>query len=478
MNSNNDFSNLKFVLYARKSTEEDNRQINSIEDQIRLCKDYANRNELNIVEIIEEKKSAKYSGKRDKFNKMIKDVRKGVYDGILAYHPDRLSRNMLEAGLIIDMLTPDEKGNEPFLKALLFQSVSYSNDSGGRLTLAVLFSLATQYSEHLSEVVKRGTDSNLNKGISNGQPKWGYNRNNYGRYEPNKDFDLVRKGWDMILSGTTQREVADFWKKQRLSRQTKVNRRNKKSRSIGINKNTVSKILKDPFYYGVLCQNEQEVDLRTVPGYDFKPMVTEEEFNKVQARLYESKAKKRNTSKSKTFLPLRGMVHCAECGSLMYASVSKGKRGDRYGYYACQNKACQRKHKNVRFKEVFEQLYEVVSSLKADKKAYDEYIRELNNYADTEIREIKEERRSQNGALSQIKTKQKELNQQYADLYSDKNTPSSVLDGIRMQIEELQDERIDLENKIKELDRIIKNPDLIKLNLKDSRTYLKWLKIR
>ncbi len=56
-----DVTKLKYVLYARKSTDDANRQVRSIEDQIADCKDIAIRKNLNIVEIIRETKSAKKS---------------------------------------------------------------------------------------------------------------------------------------------------------------------------------------------------------------------------------------------------------------------------------------------------------------------------------------------------------------------------------------------------------------------------------
>lgn len=149
--------NLRFVLYARKSTEEDTKQIHSIEDQISVCQDYADAaGDINIVDTVREQKSAKYSRNRPEFMKMIQGIKKGKYDAIIAYAPDRLSRNMLEAGEIIDMLTPCKKDGDILLKDLVFASATFGNDSGGRLSLAVSFSLATQYSEQLSENVTRG----------------------------------------------------------------------------------------------------------------------------------------------------------------------------------------------------------------------------------------------------------------------------------------------------------------------------------
>lgn len=62
---------LKFVLYARKSTEEDTKQVHSVEDQISVCQEYAEAaGDINIVDIIREHKSAKYSRNRPEFARM------------------------------------------------------------------------------------------------------------------------------------------------------------------------------------------------------------------------------------------------------------------------------------------------------------------------------------------------------------------------------------------------------------------------
>ena len=100
---------LKFVLYARKSTEEDTKQVHSIEDQIAACQEYAEAaGDINIVEIIREQKSAKYSRNRPEFTRMIQGIKKGDYDAIIAYAPDRLSRNMLERLSICSPLPKSE----------------------------------------------------------------------------------------------------------------------------------------------------------------------------------------------------------------------------------------------------------------------------------------------------------------------------------------------------------------------------------
>ncbi|MCX6809538.1 MAG: recombinase family protein [Candidatus Berkelbacteria bacterium] len=76
----------KFFLYARKSTDVEDKQILSIEAQITELRAFAKQENLNIVETFIEKQSAKIPG-RHIFGKMIKRIEKGEADGILAWHP-------------------------------------------------------------------------------------------------------------------------------------------------------------------------------------------------------------------------------------------------------------------------------------------------------------------------------------------------------------------------------------------------------
>jgi DNA invertase Pin-like site-specific DNA recombinase len=70
-----DTTKLKYVLYARKSTDDPIRQVRTIEDQISECQAMAKRLPINVVEIIEEKRSAKIPNKRPEFSRMLKGIR-------------------------------------------------------------------------------------------------------------------------------------------------------------------------------------------------------------------------------------------------------------------------------------------------------------------------------------------------------------------------------------------------------------------
>lgn len=95
---NKEFKGKRAVLYARKSTESEDRQIRSIDDQIREMKEIARDEGLRIVDVITECKSAKAPDVRPEFKKMMGNIEKGKYDVVLAWDTSRLSRNPKDGG--------------------------------------------------------------------------------------------------------------------------------------------------------------------------------------------------------------------------------------------------------------------------------------------------------------------------------------------------------------------------------------------
>ncbi|MBQ6396234.1 recombinase family protein [Candidatus Saccharibacteria bacterium] len=338
---------LRYVLYARKSSEDVGSQAKSLPDQIKDCLDYAENKGIVVVETLKESHSAKISGRRPVFSQMLKNLEAGKYDGILAWHPDRLARNSLEAGMIVDMVDSGK------IKDLKFPTLEFTNDSSGKLLLNIMFAMSKQYSEHLSESVQRGVDSNLRQGKSGGMPKWGYNRDEVtGFYKPDENFDLVKRGLEMYIEGYSQRDIIRFWREHDVHRMTKLTRRNKNVHRVTIynSEAPIGTILSDPFYYGVLVQGGQKVDLREILP-DFQPMITEEQFEQIQALRHKIKKIPTASVKAKddkVFIPFRQLVKCGVCGNFMHVARSTARSGKKFLYFRCGNPECERKQKNIR----------------------------------------------------------------------------------------------------------------------------------
>ena len=122
----------KFFLYCRKSTDVEDKQVLSIEAQITELREFAKRENLQVVEVFIEKQSAKIPG-RQVFNEMLKRIEKGEVNGILSWHPDRLARNSIDGGRIIYLLDTGK------LKYLEFPQFWFEDTPQGKFMLSIAF---------------------------------------------------------------------------------------------------------------------------------------------------------------------------------------------------------------------------------------------------------------------------------------------------------------------------------------------------
>jgi site-specific DNA recombinase len=149
----------RYCLYARKSTESDEKQALSIDSQINEMKAIARRLGLNIVETKQESHSAKESGTRPVFLEILNDIGIGKYDGIITWSPDRLSRNAGDLGSLIDLI--DQK------KLLHIQTYgqSFSNSPNEKFLLMILCSQAKLENDNKSINIKRGMRARCEQGL-------------------------------------------------------------------------------------------------------------------------------------------------------------------------------------------------------------------------------------------------------------------------------------------------------------------------
>ena len=318
----------RYVLYARKSTEDENRQVQSVDDQLKVCKEFAERNNLEIIDTIREEKSAKTAGRREGFIQMLNEIKSGnSYNSILAWHPDRLARNMREAGDIMDLLDKD------IILDLKFPSYSFNNDAAGKMTLSILFAMAKEFSDKLSDDTKRGIKKKVEEGKYCGSYKRGYyptRVNNYYRPDP-KTFNLYQQAWVDYRTGKTQKEIV----KGLLKAGEKVTN------------GAISAFFQDPFYAGFYCYGDQVIEIRKVDS-KFEPMVSAENFMLVQKANRENPRGWKFTTEFRTFEKL---IICGDCGRIMTPGVSEGK-GGRYLNFACGNNKCKEKRRESGLKPI------------------------------------------------------------------------------------------------------------------------------
>ena len=157
---------MKYIAYCRKSTESDDRQVLSLESQEKELLTLAKNNNFEVVEVLKESKSAKSEG-RPVFNQVLKMIASGKADSIICWKLDRLARNFIDGGKIIDLL---QRGNIQEIHT--YEGTHLPSDNV--LMLAMHFGMANQYIRDLSINVKRGNRMKLEKGEYPNRPPVGY----------------------------------------------------------------------------------------------------------------------------------------------------------------------------------------------------------------------------------------------------------------------------------------------------------------
>ena len=370
--------NYKYVIYCRKSTADEEHQVRSLPDQVLDCTKYAVDHNLKYDKnnIVQEKKSAKESDNRPLFRQMIDDLTNGKYDGVICWHPDRLARNMKEAGMIIDLL------DKEIIKDLKFCSYTYTNDTSGKMNLGITFVLAKQYTDHLSESVMRGNRHLMDEGKLVSHSKHGYfkDKDQYARPDP-VNWKIIHRAWQLRLQGQTLKDIAKFLNNSGYQKFKKLDDNGKIIyRPYKADEKKVSIMFQDPFYAGLFKHGNQQIILQDI--YDFVPIVTPDEFYQLNQHnndlpdWLKQRMRIRN-SQVKADL-MRGMITCSGCGRTRSAGITtkKTKTGtDEYLYHKCETKGCPQHNKSINADRVIEYAINFLqtNTLPTD-KAYDQYI--------------------------------------------------------------------------------------------------------
>lgn len=339
----------RYVIYLRKSTDDESKQVRSISDQRTECLELADRLGVNVREqdIIEESASAKLSGKRPLFDEMLMGFKTGKYHGLISWSPDRISRNMKEAGEVIEMIDQEQ------IQDLQFKTYQFENNPNGKMLLGILFATSKQYSDKLSVDVKRGTGGNIREGRYNGVIKKGYFVDaNTGYFVPDGyNWDLLREAVNMRLyEGKNNIEIAQFLNDSHLSMRKD---QDEPFTAIRVDKQMVGDIFEDPFYFGLYRYGNNLADLTEI--YGFLPLITPDEYivlNQAMAADFNEKyAGKKVNSKRLDYGLLRGKVICDYCASIMQFQHQKIQRGKNEGKWLvsfyCRNKDCFRYDKDA-----------------------------------------------------------------------------------------------------------------------------------
>jgi len=356
---------LRYALYVRKSTEEDERQTQSLQSQSEQGQELATRTDRTLVLTFQESRSAKETG-RDQFNRMLALIDAGEIDGIIAWHPDRLSRNEMDAAEITMRV---RKG---ILKDLAFVSYFFHNSPEGVMMLQMALCQSQYMVSKLSTDVRRGLGDKIKKGWFPHRAPLGYLNDKHkekGEKTISADperFPLLRQAWDMLLTGAysvpeLQRILNEDW-----GVRTAVTRSGRGGKPLA--QSTLYRLFGSIFYAGLFVHGG------TLYTGAHPSMVTLDEFDRAQRLLgkhnhrsstYRGNNHHKNNYRAEDLgqgitgqeeitlrvpgldnplerrshtLPFTGLIRCGGCGGQVTGDVRTKPSGRSYTYYHCQGK--------------------------------------------------------------------------------------------------------------------------------------------
>ncbi len=315
---------IRYCLYARKSTESDEQQALSIDSQVKEMTAIAERLKLNVIDIKRESHSAKESGQRPVFKELLAEVQKGVYNGILTWAPDRLSRNAGDLGTVVDLM--DQR------KLIHIQTYgqTFSNSPNEKFLLMILCSQAKLENDNKSINVKRGLRARVEMGLWPCKPPTGYTK--YKRIDQKCEsvIDLERAP---IIKQMFEKIAYDGWSGRKVYQWLKHDIDFKTENNIHLSLGNLYKLFQNHFYYG---RFEFPKESGNWYNGSHKPIITKELYDLVQEKIKSQTLQPRSQQKEFAFTKI---MTCGLCGSGITADEKfkhlKNGSVNRHVYYKC-----------------------------------------------------------------------------------------------------------------------------------------------
>lgn len=349
-------SPVRYCLYARKSSEDDERQALSIDSQIKEMAVLAEHLGINVVEIRTESHSAKYSGQRPVFNILIQDIQNGMFDGILTWGNDRISRNAGDLGSIVDLIDSGK------LREIRTHSQSFTNTPNDKFLLMILGSQAKLENDNRGINVKRGMKTKCEMGFRPNMTPLGYRNDHYSGKGQKRVFidkkraPIIQEAFERVANGASGRDIYNWF--------VEVGFRSKKGKIVTLS--MVYRMLNNPYYCGIF-----EFPTGSGKWYKgaYKPLISRELFEAVQTKMTVAPKSKPGT-KQFNYTKLQNL-RCGSCGSGITAQ-EKYKQTKKYGvkryvYYHCtqsRNFDCSESY--LREEKLTEAFIQLLSNITVD----------------------------------------------------------------------------------------------------------------
>lgn len=321
------------VIYARFSSHSQTEQ--SIEGQLRVCKEYAERNKINIIGEYIDRATTGTNDNRPEFQRMIENASKKEFEQILVYKFDRFSRNKYDSVVYKHKLTQ-------YGVKVISATEIISDTPEGALMEGLLEMFAEMYSKDLSQKVKRGIKESILKGnFIGGQILYGYKVEDKKILIDEKTAPAIRYLFEEYANGKSKKQII----KELNEKGYKTN----KGKAITYNsfQDNLSNIKYTGMFDNGNLQNENY----------YPAIISKELFDKVQLKLAEHKHQPA-TQKAKVEYLLTGKAFCGYCGSSIVGICGTSHTNKQHRYYACSNR--YKKHTCKKSNEIKEYLEKYV----------------------------------------------------------------------------------------------------------------------
>ncbi len=363
---------IRYCLYARKSTESEERQVLSIDSQIKEMLELADREKLEIVTIKRESHSAKETGTRPIFNEIIEEIKQEKFNGIMTWAPDRISRNAGDLGKIVDLM------DSGALVEIRTYGQRFSNNPNEKFLLMILGSQAKLENDNRGINVKRGLRARVEMGLWPGMAPVGY----LNQKLMDKKCQIIQDPQRaQIVRQMFEKVAYEQWSGRKIYHWLKFELNFKTIGNHNLALSNIYRTLINPLYHG-----EFEYPKKSGNWYKGKhePIITKDLFDKVQERL-----KRDNIQRQSHEFAFTKLMVCGLCESMISAEEKYKQLKDgttaKYIYYGC-GRAKDRHCKNqyMREEELIEQLIKLLDQIEFNdsqmKYKFEEELKRFNKF--------------------------------------------------------------------------------------------------
>lgn len=415
---------MKVALYIRVSTQEQANEGYSIGEQTERLTKYAQAHDWNIYKAYTDPGFTGSNMNRPALKNLINDVKNNKFDKVVVYKLDRLSRSQKDTLTLIEDI---------FLKNNVdFVSMSENFDTStpfGKAMIGILAVFAQLEREQIKERMAMGKEARAKKGLWNGgsEAPYGYTYNNGLLIKDDFEAMIVNKIYDLAYQGISDRKIAEI-----LNKEGYKTRRGKWART------SVRNILSRDIYSGIINYGSDKFE-----GIH-EPIIESDTASEV-SRIRKTRVNNLLTNNRpwKASSCISGLVYCAKCGGKYYIVTNRCKKDDRiyiYRRFSCEN----RENRGIKA-----QTFKCTNKKWRKEKLVDLVLGEIRKLAtDPEYTQAPKEKTSSRNEISVIRSEIKKVDNQISklvDLYSLESMP---IDLIKQKIDDLNEKKNILKNKI------------------------------